>query len=42
LNEFADWNILLFEENELEGRQTIFCQKRKMKVLQLVTHKNIM
>lgn len=42
LNEFADWNILLFEENELEGRQTIFCQKRKMKVLHLVTHKNIM
>lgn len=28
LNEFRDWKILYFEENEVEGRQTIFCQKR--------------
>jgi len=27
LAEFGDWNVLSFEENELEGRQTIFCQK---------------
>jgi tellurite methyltransferase len=27
LKEFGDWKILFFEENELEGRQTIFCQK---------------
>lgn len=28
LNEFEDWTILFFEENETECRQTIFCQKR--------------
>ena len=28
LVEFTDWNILYFEENEQEGRQTIFCQKQ--------------
>ncbi|WP_413298991.1 methyltransferase domain-containing protein [Bacillus sp. 1P10SD] len=27
LTEFSDWKVLLFEENEHEGRQTIFCQK---------------
>jgi tellurite methyltransferase len=27
LSEFSDWKILFFEENEQEGRQTIFCQK---------------
>ncbi|NKE04317.1 class I SAM-dependent methyltransferase [Mesobacillus selenatarsenatis] len=27
LNEFKEWKILFFEENEQEGRQTIFCQK---------------
>lgn len=27
LKEFKDWKILFFEENEQEGRQTIFCQK---------------
>jgi tellurite methyltransferase len=27
LDEFAHWDILYFEENELEGRQTIFCRK---------------
>jgi tellurite methyltransferase len=27
LAEFGDWNVLFFEENEQEGRQTIFCQK---------------
>jgi ubiquinone/menaquinone biosynthesis C-methylase UbiE len=27
LNEFSEWKILYFEENEHEGRQTIFCQK---------------
>lgn len=27
LNEFRDWKVLYFEENENEGRQTIFCQK---------------
>jgi tellurite methyltransferase len=27
LFEFRDWKILFFEENEEEGRQTIFCQK---------------
>lgn len=27
LKEFRDWKILFFEENEQEGRQTIFCQK---------------
>ncbi|MGJ7913236.1 class I SAM-dependent methyltransferase [Neobacillus sp. LXY-1] len=30
LEVFKDWNVILFEENELEGRQTIFCQKRSM------------
>lgn len=25
--EFKDWNILYFEENEKEGRQTVFCRK---------------
>jgi tellurite methyltransferase len=29
LAEFGDWNVLSFEENEQEGRQTIFCQKRQ-------------
>jgi tellurite methyltransferase len=28
LSEFKDWNILFFEEQQQEGRQTIFCQKR--------------
>jgi tellurite methyltransferase len=28
LSEFEDWKILFYEENEQEGRQTIFCQKR--------------
>lgn len=27
LNEFSDWHILYYEENEEEGRQTIFCRK---------------
>jgi tellurite methyltransferase len=27
LREFQPWKILYFEENENEGRQTIFCQK---------------
>lgn len=27
LKEFADWNIIFFEENEHEGRQTLFCKK---------------
>ncbi|MFJ5717007.1 methyltransferase domain-containing protein [Neobacillus sp. NPDC093127] len=27
LAEFGDWKILFYEENEQEGRQTIFCQK---------------
>lgn len=27
LTEFAEWNVLFFEENEREGRQTIFCKK---------------
>lgn len=27
LTEFEDWAILFFEENEAEGRQTIFCRK---------------
>ena len=27
LTEFGDWKVLFFEENEQEGRQTIFCQK---------------
>lgn len=27
LKEFKDWGILYFEENEQEGRQTIFCRK---------------
>ena len=27
LREFIDWKILFYEENEYEGRQTIFCQK---------------
>jgi tellurite methyltransferase len=26
LSEFKDWKILYYEENEQEGRQTIFCQ----------------
>ncbi len=29
LTEFADWHILYYEENELEGRQTIFCRKNE-------------
>ncbi|WP_066255231.1 class I SAM-dependent methyltransferase [Neobacillus drentensis] len=28
LGEFKDWDVLFFEENEQEGVQTIFCQKR--------------
>ncbi|WP_144548263.1 bifunctional 2-polyprenyl-6-hydroxyphenol methylase/3-demethylubiquinol 3-O-methyltransferase UbiG [Bacillus sp. X1(2014)] len=28
LAEFSDWNVLFFEENEQEGRQTIFCQRK--------------
>jgi 2-polyprenyl-3-methyl-5-hydroxy-6-metoxy-1,4-benzoquinol methylase len=28
LLEFSDWKVLFFEENEQEGRQTIFCQKK--------------
>lgn len=27
LSEFEGWTVLYFEENEEEGRQTIFCQK---------------
>jgi tellurite methyltransferase len=27
LSEFTGWKILFYEENEKEGRQTIFCQK---------------
>lgn len=27
LNEFGDWQILYYEENEHAGRQTIFCRK---------------
>jgi len=27
LSVFEDWKVLYFEENEQEGRQTIFCQK---------------
>lgn len=27
LTRFKEWKILFFEENEIEGRQTIFCQK---------------
>lgn len=27
LSEFRDWKVLYFEENQHEGRQTIFCQK---------------
>lgn len=29
LREFIDWKILFYEENEYEGRQTVFCQKQK-------------
>ncbi|QIZ09292.1 methyltransferase domain-containing protein [Priestia megaterium] len=29
LAEFSDWKVLFYEENEHEGRQTIFCQKQK-------------
>ncbi|MFT9597293.1 methyltransferase domain-containing protein [Mesobacillus sp.] len=28
LREFGDWKILFYEEDEQEGRQTIFCQKK--------------
>ncbi|WP_338448041.1 methyltransferase domain-containing protein [Niallia oryzisoli] len=28
LSEFGDWHVLYYEENELEGRQTIFCRKK--------------
>ncbi|MDQ6598681.1 class I SAM-dependent methyltransferase [Bacillus salipaludis] len=31
LKEFRDWNVLFFEENEQEGRQTIFARKVKGK-----------
>lgn len=27
LEEFGSWKVLYYEENELEGRQTIFCRK---------------
>ncbi|WP_223590680.1 methyltransferase domain-containing protein [Neobacillus bataviensis] len=27
LAEFGDWKVVFFEENEKEGRQTIFCKK---------------
>lgn len=27
VNEFGNWNVLFYEENEEEGIQTIFCQK---------------
>ncbi|TCN22631.1 class I SAM-dependent methyltransferase [Mesobacillus foraminis] len=27
LDQFKEWKVLYFEENEEEGRQTIFCQK---------------
>jgi len=27
LREFGNWKVLFYEENEEEGRQTIFCQK---------------
>lgn len=27
LHEFSDWKVLYYEENEQDGRQTIFCQK---------------
>jgi tellurite methyltransferase len=27
LGEFGNWKVLFYEENEEEGRQTIFCQK---------------
>jgi tellurite methyltransferase len=30
LKEFIEWRVLYFEENEQEGRQTIFCQKRSL------------
>jgi tellurite methyltransferase len=29
LTEFSDWQVLYYEENELEGRQTIFARKTK-------------
>jgi 2-polyprenyl-3-methyl-5-hydroxy-6-metoxy-1,4-benzoquinol methylase len=28
LAEFGDWNVHFYEENESEGRQTIFCQRK--------------
>ena len=37
LAEFGEWNVLFFEENEQEGRQTIFCQSEQM-----VLYNNIM
>ncbi|MEH7108365.1 class I SAM-dependent methyltransferase [Bacillus sp. JJ1764] len=30
LEVFKDWKVIFFDEDELEGRQTIFCQKRSM------------
>jgi len=30
LNEFREWKVLFYEENEEEGRQTIFCQKKQV------------
>jgi tellurite methyltransferase len=27
LEEFRDWNVLYYEENQQDGRQTIFCEK---------------
>ncbi|WP_066066770.1 class I SAM-dependent methyltransferase [Neobacillus soli] len=29
LAEFGDWKVLFYEENEQEGRQTIFCQNQR-------------
>ena len=31
LAEFKDWKVLFYEENQQEGRQTIFCQKANKK-----------
>lgn len=27
LTEFRDWHVLFYEENQHDGRQTIFCKK---------------
>lgn len=29
LTEFREWKVVFWEENEIEGRQTIFCQKKE-------------